>query len=404
MNTNSHVTLKNEDIILISNQMMEDRYWTSKQYITQELVKSNKVLYVEANYSFGKLFLGLVRGTWPVHPFGALHKQHDNLWVLTPFPRLPLRNHIRFMGWLNQMLLRVKIRGAVKRIGLDQTILWTFLHQTSDLIGKLGEKLAVYHCVDDWPALLAMAGMGKPERIMQDENELLHRVDLVFRVSTKLLAGREPQGTKVLDIPNGVDTSLFRLSDDTEKLAIDDLDPLPTPIIGFSGSIGAWIDVDLIQKVAEHYYHCSIVLIGLNEKNPRLNDLLKTSNVHFLGMKKREEVPQYLSRFNVCLMPFDKGQIGEGLLPLKMFEYLALGRPIVTITSKAMDTFKDVLYCAEDAPSFIQKVETALSEGEQVDKVRERIQKAEEYSWANRVHLYGENINRMTVQGDIHAE
>lgn len=404
MKTNSQAPLKNEDIILISNQMLEDRYWTSKQYITQELVKLNRVLYVEANYSFGKLFLGLVKGTWPVHPFGALQKKHDNLWVLTPFPRLPFRNHIRFMGWLNQRFLRMKIKRAMKRIGLEPTLLWTFLHQTADLIGNLGEKMAVYHCVDDWPALLAMAGMGKPERIMLDENELLSRVDLVFRVSTKLLAGREPQGIAVLDIPNGVDTSLFKVLDDSEKLAIDDLGSLPTPIIGFSGSIGAWIDVDLIQEVAEHFSHCSVVLIGLNEKNPRLNDLLQTKNVHFLGMKKREEVPQYLSRFNVCLMPFDRGQIGEGLLPLKMFEYLALGRPIVTITSRAMDTFKDVLYCAEDAPSFIQKVETALSEGEQAEKVRERIQKAEEYSWVNRVHLYGENINQISVQGDIHAE
>src|SRR6056300_832146 len=100
MITHPQISLQNEDIVLISNQMLEDRYWTSKQYITQELVKANRVLYVEANYSFGKLLMGLLKGTWPVHPLGAFKQKHDKLWVLTPFPRLPFRNHIRFMGWL----------------------------------------------------------------------------------------------------------------------------------------------------------------------------------------------------------------------------------------------------------------------------------------------------------------
>ena len=100
--------LKGKDIILISNQMMDDRYWTSKQYITMELIKKNRVLYVEANYSFGKLISGLLGKKWPVSPFGRMQIKNENLTIMTPFPRLPYRNHFRWIGWLNQKLLLYK--------------------------------------------------------------------------------------------------------------------------------------------------------------------------------------------------------------------------------------------------------------------------------------------------------
>ena len=388
--------LRNEDIILVSNQMLEDRYWTSKQYITQELRQQNRVLYVEANYSFGKLFLGIFRGTWPVLPFGKLKQLDGKFWVLTPFPRLPLRNHVRFMGWLNQYLLKRKLRAAVKTIGMQNVLFWTFLHQTADLVDAFSAKATIYHCVDDWPALIPMAGMGTPRVVQRDEDRLLNTVDVVFRVSAKLLKGREPVHVPVYDIPNGVDTGLFKPIGEGEMPPLDDLDGLPGPIIGFSGSIGAWVDVDLIQRVADTFTHGSVVLIGLNEKNPRLEKLLQTENVHFLGMKKRKDVPFYLAKFDVCLMPFDKGQVGEGLLPLKMFEYLALGKPVVAITSTAMEAFQDVLYSADDAESFVEKIKVALAE-ETTEFTEARIQRAHEYSWKRRVELYSEAIK--TVLG-----
>ncbi len=395
INPNMH--LQGEDIILVSNQMLEDRYWTSKQYITQELKKQNRVLYVEANYSFGKLALGLLNGSWPVKPFGALVKKSDTLWVLTPLPRLPLRNHLRFMGWLNQLLLKRSIRKAVKKLAFRDPILWTFLHQTADLVSKLGEKFAIYHCVDDWPALLPMAGMGNPTQIMWDENKLLESVDIVFRVSEKLLAGREHNFVPVIDIPNGVDTSLFKPSIKESRKIPQDIEQLPTPIIGFSGSIGAWIDVDLMHSVARRFPQASIVLIGLNEKNPRLANLLQEKNVHFLGMKKREDVPLYLAYFDICMMPFDKGQVGEGLLPLKMFEYLAMGRPIVAISSRIMQDFEDVLFLAEDNDSFLNQVTHALEYGLNKKAIVKRIEKAQEYSWEKRMLNYSSSIKEFSA-------
>ena len=197
--------IENQDIIIISNQMLNDHYWTSKQYITMELIKKNRVLYVEANYSFGKLFFGIIGKKWPVVPFGRLKIDNDNLSILTPFPRLPYRNHFRWIGWLNQKLLLNKIRNTIKKLNYKNPILWTFLHQTADLVGKLKESISIYHCVDDWPVLLPMANMGKSDRIREDEIALTSSVDIIFRVSSNLLSQLKMPNPIVFDMPNGVD-------------------------------------------------------------------------------------------------------------------------------------------------------------------------------------------------------
>ena len=379
--------MEGKDIVLISNQMLDDRYWTSKQYITMELIKNNRVLYVEANYSFGKLLSGMMGKKWPVVPFGKLHDEKNNLSILTPYPRLPYRNHFQWVGWLNQKLLLAKIRWATKKLDFECPILWTFLHQTADLIGKLDESVAVYHCVDDWPALLPMAGMGKPERICKDEKKLISRVDLVFRVSAQLLNYLKIPNTKVFDIPNGVDIDLFNPERFSDESSQDDMKDIPRPIIGFSGSIGKWIDIELLIQVSKRFEKESLVIIGLNEKNPNIHKLQQLKNVHFLGMKSREEVPQYISGFDVCLMPFNRTEVGKGLLPLKMFEYLALGKPIVATSSEVLKQFEKVLYLADDKDAFVQEIENAMGDHDRTNSDSRR-KYALKYSWKNRVSDY----------------
>ena len=379
--------MEGKDIVLISNQMLDDRYWTAKQYITMELIKNNRVLYVEANYSFGKLLSGMMGKKWPVVPFGKLHDEKNNLSILTPYPRLPYRNHFQWVGWLNQKLLLAKIRWATKKLDFECPILWTFLHQTADLIGKLDESVAVYHCVDDWPALLPMAGMGKPERICKDEKKLISRVDLVFRVSAQLLSYLKIPNTKVFDIPNGVDIDLFNPERFSDESSQDDMKDIPRPIIGFSGSIGKWIDIELLIQVSKRFEKESLVIIGLNEKNPNIHKLQQLKNVHFLGMKSREEVPQYISGFDVCLMPFNRTEVGKGLLPLKMFEYLALGKPIVATSSEVLKQFEKVLYLADDKDAFVQEIENAMGDHDRTNSDSRR-KYALKYSWKNRVSDY----------------
>lgn len=383
--------LKNRDIVIISGQMLHDRYWTSKQYIANELIKENRVLYVEANYSFGKLFLGLLGKGWPVTLFGRLIRDASGIDVLTPPPRLPWRNHFHWLGQLNQLILRRKINCAMRKLNYQRPIFWTFLHQTAALIGKIPAAYWIYHCVDDWPELLPMARMGRPKQIMQDERRLIQRVDIIFSVSTSLLQHYHISPNKLHFIPNGVNVALFDPNDYINHPKPKDLARLPKPIIGFSGSLGKWIDTDLIIEIAKAFRKTSVVLIGLNEGNPHLGELQRQENIHFLGMKPREQVPVFINAFDVCLMPFARTAVGNGLLPLKLFEYLAMGKPILATRSNSLEPFEDILYLANNAGEFKYLLDQALAESD-TKLVQKRRARAEEYSWTSRIKIYDEAL------------
>lgn len=383
--------LKNRDIVLISGQMLNDRYWTSKQNIAHQLVRENRVLYVEANYSFGKLLLGLLGKPWPVTIFGKLKKDPSGIDVLTPPPRLPWRNHFAWIGRMNQAILGWRIKRTTQKLGYSHPIVWTFLHQTARLVGKLSAAHWIYHCVDDWPELLPMANMGLPAQIKRDEWELIEKAGTIITVSEQLLNHYHLPDEKVFFIPNGVDTTVFNPNNINADCPAD-LTNLPGPIIGFSGSLGRWIDIDLIIQTARALPYSSIVIIGLNEKNPAIDRLSAEQNVHFLGMKSRDEVPNYIREFDVCLMPFTRSSVGQGLVPLKMFEYLSMGKPIVATSSKALNTFHDVLLLADDSIEFIQQVKNAVTENDPV-LIQKRRDKAEEYSWPARILAYDKALS-----------
>jgi glycosyltransferase involved in cell wall biosynthesis len=104
-------------------------------------------------------------------------------------------------------------------------------------------------------------------------------------------------------------------------------------------------------------------------------------------MKSREEVPQYICDFDVCLMPFNRSEIGKGMLPLKMFEYLALGKPVVATSSEVLKQFEEVLYLANDEDSFLKHIENAITDNNREhSKLRRAC--AFKYSWENRVNEY----------------
>ena len=104
-------------------------------------------------------------------------------------------------------------------------------------------------------------------------------------------------------------------------------------------------------------------------------------------MKSREEVPQYICDFDVCLMPFNQSEIGKGMLPLKMFEYLALGKPVVATSSQVLKQFKEVLYLADDEDSFLKHIENAITDNNREHSELRRAC-ALKYSWENRVNEY----------------
>jgi glycosyltransferase involved in cell wall biosynthesis len=371
------------DIIIIAGGTWRER-WTTYQPVADGLRRCFRVLYVEANYSFGKAFKSLRREPYPLTLRGRLRRIDDGFALLTPPPRLPFRHYCRSIGMLNQIILRGSIRREAGRLGLREPILWTFLHQSDRLVGGLNESLAVYHCVDYWPWLLPKVRfMGCPRVIERDERLTASKVDFTVSTSRFLQRRMEKINPHSYLVRNAADVELFSNALRDDLPVPEDIRRITHPILGFSGSLEAKSDLDLLRRIALENPSWNLVFIGLTENVPDIDKIRALPNTHFLGLKPVRELPLYFRRFEVCLVPFRKTPELESISPLKIFEYLAASRPVVATRYKEIADLEEVVYLSDTTDEFLSNIKRALSEDSEILR-HKRLAVARLNTWSKR--------------------
>lgn len=174
---------------------------------------------------------------------------------------------------------------------------------------------------------------------------------------------------------NGVDVNVFFNVDDSIPGDICSVLSLRKKIIGYYGAIAPWLDFNLLDKVTSHLPEYNFVFIGPNYGGALklLNRIIKKKdNVHYFGPKKYTELPHYSKYFDICIIPFETGEIAKSTSPLKLFEFMAAGKPCVC--TRDLDECKgyDGVLIAEDSDDFIEKIKAAM-ELSKNDTVRERL-------------------------------
>jgi len=162
-----------------------------------------------------------------------------------------------------------------------------------------------------------------------------------------------------------------------------DVAHIKKPILGYVGEIAWWFDFDLIRDLATQNPDWSIVLIGQTHE-ARANELGQIPNIHLLGRKPYSELPAYLSRFDVCLLPFKINDLTSAVNPVKLYEYLAAGKPVVSTPMREVLKYRDVVSVA--APDeFSTAVSSLLQSGSEAVLVQRRQEVAKSNSWEMRV-------------------
>ncbi|ARU55226.1 MAG: glycosyltransferase [Pseudomonadales bacterium] len=244
---------------------------------------------------------------------------------------------------LNGLLLQHRLR---KYLPSEQkVVLWLSLPSAVDVVGKLGESHVVYYCGDDFSAL---AGVDH-NPISSMEQELLAKADTVLVASEALRKKFAPRYSVV--IPHGVDVSLFK-----PGLRLPEDLPKGKPIAGFYGALADWIDVELLTKVARDCQSWNFVLIG--PVSTDIAPLAALDNVTILGAKRHQDLPAYVSGWQVSLLPFRSCPQIKACNPLKLREYLAVGKPVIATDFPALDGYRDCVNIVDSAESFV----TALRE------------------------------------------
>jgi glycosyltransferase involved in cell wall biosynthesis len=268
----------------------------------------------------------------------------------------------------NRRLLQRQISARMTERGMKRPVLWTSLPTALPVVGTLGERAVVYYCGDDFGAL---AGVDH-EPVLEMEHRLVEKADLVLAASD-VLAARFPQH-KTLHVPHGADIALFQ---NPAPRAAD----LPTdkPVAGFYGSLSSWIDVELMATVADLMPDWWFVLIGNVETD--VSALAARPNVRLLGKRAHTELPGYAQHWMASMLPFrDNAQI-RACNPLKLREYMAAGRPIVSTDFPALRPYHDLISVAAGPRSFAAALVACTHE---MDRTGQRQQRVQGETWEAR--------------------
>ncbi len=348
---------------------------SSKFHIMRHLGKSRKVLYVDtiglrhpklsskdAKRALGKLTRAVV----------GLRNVENNVYVCSPLA-IPYHD-IALANWCNSYFVTGQIKRCVRKLGMVDPIVWSYLPNAIGIIEKLPYTHVIYHCIDDYRDFT-----GVPKLAMDRmERKILQRANLTVVSARALLNSKGPHARKIAYIPHGVNLEDFRryLSATPD---LKDIKKIRRPIAGLVGRIADWVDLPMIMRCAKELPHWSFVLVG--PSNVELRQYSNVPNVHFLGKKDYKEVPHYIQSFDVCLMPYRNIARIATANPLKMYEYLALGKPIVTVPVDEVTDFAHLLTIA--APSeFSAAIEKAYSED--TDRKRAmRIESVSGRSWGD---------------------
>ncbi|MGE5544897.1 MAG: glycosyltransferase [Bacillota bacterium] len=381
--------LQNQDIICISSVDWEP-LWTRKQQVMSRLPVSNRILYVEPPISWLSPFKDpACWGKWRSWKEG-IRQLNDNIFLLSPPVMPPFSNIYPEINRINQRILAGAIRKAARRLDMRNPILWTYLHSSAPLAGRLGEKLLVYDCVDEHSEYKGF----NPEAVRAMERELLGRADIVFVTAQGLYRDKKPFCREIHLSPNAADVDHFMQADDPLTPVAPELVDLTAPVLGFVGAIKEWVDLDLLQQIARRRPDWTLVMVGPVGAGLDVSSLERLPNLIFLGRRDRQVLPQYLKGFDVCLNPFRLNRLTETVSPLKFYEYLASGKPIASVPMPEIRNFAAVVEFGEGPDGFLAAIERALDDSP--EKKQNRLNRARENSWESRVAFMMDKIaNRL---------
>ena len=370
------------DFVCLSSQDWGD-LWTRKQRFMRRFAREgNRVLYVEAQASLASI--GLMRADWK-RGFRCLEgprRVEENLYVATLPLVFPCFQMSIGINTLNNGLLLPLLRHWIKRLGFHRPILWTYNPYSESLIGKLGERFAIYECVDE---LSAAKGLVRSTVVKELERRLLRRVDLVIVTHENLYRTKKPLAGEIHLIPNGAEVEHFQKASVPDTPIAPEMKSIPHPIVGFLGSIQYWIDIDLLKFLALARPNWSIVLIGPVGRLAEIKQIQHLPNVYLLGRKPYDYLPSYLKAFDVCLNPYVLDETAMNCSPLKLYEYLATGKPIVSVDMPEARKFDGLISIGKSYEELLKHLDEIVAGAAEADEMaNSRIQAAQGHSWDNR--------------------
>ena len=379
--------IEGKDIIIFSNDWGGDPL--SKHQIALRLARKNRVLWVNS--------MGNRNPTVSAHDLRRVLKK---LWQFCRGCR-PVSNNIfrfcplvipfhgnRAARWINRRLLAWGLRRACRELGFRQLVTLTFVPNSVDVAGSLGEEHLIYYCVDEYSQFTG----ADRTAILDMERRLMEKADLVVVSASRLYETKRGTNANTVLITHGVDVDHFRAACLAETPVPEDAATLPGPVIGFYGLIEDWVDIEVIRHMATARPEWSFLMIG--EVKTDASAVRNLPNVHFPGRRPYQSLPGYCRRFDIAVLPFLVNELTLAANPLKLREYLAAGLPVVATPLPEVQKLGELVRAATTPAEFLAQCDSLLASGRHgPDMAVSRQMDAE--SWDGKVELLSELIMRL---------
>jgi glycosyltransferase involved in cell wall biosynthesis len=356
------------DIIVISS-IEWDFHWQIHQEIAFRFAAHGyRILYVE-NIGIRAPGLGDVDRvaarlrTWSKTFFSrGVREVSPNIFVTSPIVLPPFGSAVARA--INRRLFLPAVKRVVRKMKIRDPLLWTYLPTDTahDLIRLLAspKSLTIYYCGADFSQLA-----NNPNACNQSEAELIRAADLVFCTCSDLVKKCRRHNPNVHQIPALVDLDAFPLIDRNGQNGngATPLRAFAKPIIGYVGGLHRLVDYELLTKMARARSDWTWIFVGAKLANP--GELANLPNVHLLGQRPHSELADYIREFDVCIVPYLNGSATATVVPLKVNEYLRMGKPVVSTALPTVCEFNDrhgvLITAGNESNSFLKSIEAALS-------------------------------------------
>lgn len=400
--------IKNRDFIVFGIQAWDISIASTCKYTALEISKNNRVLFVnpplqrrialmDSKKPTVQKRLQIIKGKKP-----DLIKINDNFWVLYPRTITETINWIKspsiynFFNKINDKRYAREILKAVNKLQFKDFILFDDNSMLDGFYLKefLKPKLFIYLLRD---AVIFVSYHKRHGTRLQPQ--IISKADFAVANSDFFANYCRQTNPNSYMIGQGCDLSMYNDKDESLQVP-DDLKNLKKPIIGYVGVLTTIrLDIEVLVHIAEQRPDYSLVLVGPEDENFANSKLHKLDNVYFLGRKKPEQLAAYIKGFDVALNPQIVNDITDVNYPLKIDEYLAMGKPTVATKTTFMEYFKDHTYLPSNKEEYIIEIDKALKEDNA--KLREeRIAYASEHSWENFVKKIYEHIENFEAKND----
>jgi glycosyltransferase involved in cell wall biosynthesis len=384
-------------IVCFSSQPWEDGMWTNKHHIMSRVAKQHRVVFVNfRQQSPFKFVSGAQRADsatrvrlsniWREPAVRRVAPNLDVLDVWTPWLNFVGSGHLLRRN--NEFEHRVDVVGRwLEREGIRDAVLWVYHPGFGDSVKRIPHRLIVYDCVDEYTAFPEFR--NNKAWIAERERQLCAAAGVVACTAPSLFETKQhlaPGRTHF--VHNVGDAEHFARARDEALPIAADIANLPRPIIGFVGAVSDYkLNIDWLLYLSGARPGWSIVLVGptgVADPSTDVGKLKARPNVHLLGHREYAALPSYLKGFDVAVIPYRINDYTRAVFPIKFFEFLASGRPVVISPLPAVEEYWNAVRVAETPDAFVAACDAAVARDTPEAQAR-RIELAQQNSWDARV-------------------